>query len=98
MIFELPHNWLEELFKNSVPKLLGEGRYYVHDRAVSRIDFQEPAGFVYFDPLNGLPIRLEVMHEGKKQVIDFKDLVVDTVKDKEMFNRPYGELGFEEHI
>lgn len=98
LIMELPHDWLENLFKESVPKFIGEGKYYVHDRAVSRIDFQEPDGFVYFDPLNGLPIRLEVMHEGKKQVIDFKDLIIDTVKDKELINRPYSELGFDEHV
>ncbi|MBW3018932.1 hypothetical protein KY329_01980 [Candidatus Woesearchaeota archaeon] len=98
VIYWLPHNWLDDLFKNSVPKMLGEGRYYVHDRAVSRIDFQEPDGFVYFDPLNGLPIRLELMHDGMKQVIDFKGLVIDTVKDKEMRNRPYDELGFDERL
>lgn len=98
LLFELPHNWLVNLLKSSVPRLLGEGKYYVHDRAVSRIDFQEPAGFVYFDPLNGLPIKLEIMHEGKLQRIDFKNLIIDTVKDSEMRNRPYAELAFEEFM
>lgn len=91
--YKLPEDWLWEMIDERVIAVETD-KYYVNSKKAIRLQFDKGSDSleIFFDEKTGLPVKINMVKEGKKSVYDFLDLTANSVKEYDVLHRDLADI------